>query len=189
MQVANNKLLTIPNLITLSRLPICLAGIAVYGYGTDVGGVALVALAGLTDMFDGKIARRTHSVSTFGIKADPVIDKLYMTAVSIFVFIISDNVPARITIGVLFLTEALIGLYSLYVHFMLIGGAKFRVVKAGKRAMALKMASFCLLAIATLLNGGLSIASLVVGIIFGVVGSGLSLIALRKYYQIQNLEV
>lgn len=39
--------------------------------------VVLMFLAGISDLLDGKLARRWHVVSTFGKLADPLMDKIY----------------------------------------------------------------------------------------------------------------
>ena len=83
----------LPNLLTLARLlltPVIVAGL--------VGGkcllpLALVAIAGVTDAFDGMLARRYGAVSQTGAYLDPIADKLLL--VSLYVsFGIAGIVPA-----------------------------------------------------------------------------------------------
>ena len=72
------------NALTLSRVPLIFGfmGCAVFAHrlsspGLAVAAVLLMFLAGISDLFDGKLARRWQVVSTFGKLADPLMDKVY----------------------------------------------------------------------------------------------------------------
>lgn len=70
-------ILTIPNGMSLFRL--CLIPLIIWlycGAKNYIAAVALIALSGLTDVLDGRIARRFNMVSDFGKVLDPVADKL-----------------------------------------------------------------------------------------------------------------
>lgn len=71
------KILTIPNLMSFFRLllvPVILW--AYLGLKNEALTFALLALSALTDMLDGRIARRFNMVSDLGKALDPVADKL-----------------------------------------------------------------------------------------------------------------
>lgn len=78
-------MLTLPNLLTLSRIltvPI-LVGLLWWpkwhvGYGV---GFVVYCLIGLTDYFDGYLARAHGTVSKLGIFLDPIADKIMVAAV------------------------------------------------------------------------------------------------------------
>jgi CDP-diacylglycerol--glycerol-3-phosphate 3-phosphatidyltransferase/cardiolipin synthase len=78
-------MLTLPNLLTLSRIvtvPL-LAGLLWWpewhtGYTI---GFAVYALMGVTDYFDGYLARAQGTVSKLGIFLDPIADKIMVAAV------------------------------------------------------------------------------------------------------------
>ncbi|WP_298169570.1 CDP-diacylglycerol--glycerol-3-phosphate 3-phosphatidyltransferase [Novosphingobium sp.] len=78
-------MLTLPNLLTLSRIvtvPL-LAGLLWWpewraGYAI---GFAVYALMGVTDYFDGYLARAQGTVSKLGIFLDPIADKIMVAAV------------------------------------------------------------------------------------------------------------
>ena len=78
-------MLTLPNLLTLSRivaLPL-LVGLLWWpqwaaGYGIAF---ALYVLMGITDYFDGYLARASGTVSRLGIFLDPIADKIMVAAV------------------------------------------------------------------------------------------------------------
>ena len=50
-------------------------------------GIAIFAIAGLTDLFDGKIARKYNQVTDLGKMLDPVADKLTQFAVAIILMV------------------------------------------------------------------------------------------------------
>ena len=78
-------MLTLPNLLTLSRIvtvPL-LAALLWWpnwqlGYGAAF---ALYCLMGLTDYFDGYVARSSGAVSKLGMFLDPIADKIMIAAV------------------------------------------------------------------------------------------------------------
>ena len=78
-------MLTLPNLLTLSRiLAMPLLGFLLWwpdwqlGYGLAF---ALYCLMGITDYFDGYLARSSGAVSRLGVFLDPIADKIMVAAV------------------------------------------------------------------------------------------------------------
>ena len=74
------EIFTIPNMLTLFRLVLIPVYVNIYMNATTsqeyyLAG-AILAVSCLTDLIDGKIARRFNMVSTVGIILDPVADKL-----------------------------------------------------------------------------------------------------------------
>jgi len=72
------------NALTFSRVPLIFAWaacavVAHFRASVSVAVVACVAmfLAGISDLYDGKLARRWQVVSTFGKLADPLMDKVF----------------------------------------------------------------------------------------------------------------
>ncbi len=81
---------TIPNVLSLIRIAILPVFIVLYIWSCNTGSDAmqyaafgLLALSGLTDCFDGWIARKFHQESEIGKLLDPVADKLTQVAVMI----------------------------------------------------------------------------------------------------------
>jgi cardiolipin synthase (CMP-forming) len=77
-----NRLLTIPNLLSLARL----AGVPLFLWlvlGPEADGWALVVLAvsGFTDYLDGELARRLNQTTKVGQYLDPIADRCYILAV------------------------------------------------------------------------------------------------------------
>ncbi|MHC1735477.1 MAG: CDP-alcohol phosphatidyltransferase family protein [Erysipelotrichaceae bacterium] len=77
---ALNKILTIPNFLSLFRLVLAFAFWYRYTNVTGANDVMLavfyLVLSGITDILDGKIARRFNMVSELGKILDPFADKI-----------------------------------------------------------------------------------------------------------------
>ena len=83
-----NRRSVIVNAITFARVPLILAWFGFAVAEEHLGGFALgflacaaMLLAGLTDAFDGALARRWGVVSTLGKMADPLMDKVFYVVV------------------------------------------------------------------------------------------------------------
>lgn len=80
-----HAMLTLPNLLTLSRIvavPLLVA--LLWWPGWKVGyaaGFAVYCLMALTDYFDGYVARARGTVSKLGVFLDPIADKVMVAAV------------------------------------------------------------------------------------------------------------
>ncbi|RZM35710.1 MAG: CDP-diacylglycerol--glycerol-3-phosphate 3-phosphatidyltransferase [Sphingomonas sp.] len=76
---------TLPNLLTLSRIvavPLLVAFLWWPGWAAGYGiAFALYCLMGVTDYFDGYLARANGAVSRLGIFLDPIADKIMVAAV------------------------------------------------------------------------------------------------------------
>lgn len=101
-----DRVLTIPNLISLCRL----AGIPVFVWlmldeAQVAAAVCLAVIAG-TDWIDGGLARRWHQVTTLGKILDPTIDRVLI--VTAFVAAIASGAMALWLGAVLLAREALV---------------------------------------------------------------------------------
>lgn len=76
MEKKAEKIWNLPNTLTLLRMALIPVYIAVYENGRYVEALAVFLVAGLTDLLDGRIARRYHLVTNFGKIMDPLADKL-----------------------------------------------------------------------------------------------------------------
>ncbi len=75
-------MVNIPNALTLLRA----LGVPAFLYlfliaDQPVAAFIVIAIGGLTDYLDGKLARALNQSTEFGAKFDPVVDRLYITAV------------------------------------------------------------------------------------------------------------
>jgi CDP-diacylglycerol--glycerol-3-phosphate 3-phosphatidyltransferase/cardiolipin synthase len=85
-------MLTLPNLLTLSRIvamPVMVLLLWRPGPGDYALAFLLYVLVGLTDYFDGYLARAQGAVSKLGIFLDPIADKIMVaTVIVMLVFIL-----------------------------------------------------------------------------------------------------
>jgi CDP-diacylglycerol--glycerol-3-phosphate 3-phosphatidyltransferase len=76
--VAAPSLLNVANALTVARLllvPACVAFLAAGGTGYRYLAFAAFAVASMTDLADGELARRRNLITDFGKIADPIADK------------------------------------------------------------------------------------------------------------------
>lgn len=88
-----DRVLTVPNILSFLRL----LGVPLFLWllldrQSDVWAVVVLAISGLTDLLDGRIARAWHQVSRLGQMLDPVADRLYILA-TIIGFALRDIIP------------------------------------------------------------------------------------------------
>jgi cardiolipin synthase len=109
--------LTIPNFLTLLRiLAVPIFAISVW-YGHLVVACVLFALAGITDMLDGFIARHLNQYSALGAFLDPMADKLLMTVAFLLLCIPGKHLMPTIPIWVVILAitrDVIIGLFAFW---------------------------------------------------------------------------
>ena len=93
-------MLSLPNLLTLSRIvTVPLLALLLWWPGWETGyllGFALYCLMGITDYFDGYLARAQGAVSRLGVFLDPIADKIMVAAV-ILMLVGTRHDPASIT--------------------------------------------------------------------------------------------
>lgn len=78
---------TIPNLLSVIRI-LLIPVFAVLFYREEYGWAILtLVLSGLSDFFDGKIARKFNQISALGKMLDPVADKLTQVTLAVLLFV------------------------------------------------------------------------------------------------------
>ena len=94
-------LLNIPNGLTALRA----LGVPVFLYlflvaEEPIASFVVIALGGITDYLDGKVARALNQTSDFGAKFDPTVDRLYIAAV-IIALAIKDYLPWSLVVAII----------------------------------------------------------------------------------------
>lgn len=120
------EIFTIPNLLSLFRLVLIPVYIVIYLNATElyqhIVAAAVLAVSCLTDMIDGKIARRYNMISTVGQILDPIADKATQFALTLC---LSLRYPSLRPVLVLFVVkesfQAIAGLINLRKRKMLPG--------------------------------------------------------------------
>ncbi len=79
--------LTIPNLISVIRILTIPVFAYLYYNDQKLIAVLVITVAALTDLIDGKIARKFNQVSALGKILDPVADKLSQLTIAVMLFI------------------------------------------------------------------------------------------------------
>ena len=94
-------ILNIPNALTALRA----LGVPVFLYlflvaEEPIASFVVIALGGITDYLDGKIARALKQTSEFGAKFDPTVDRLYIASV-IIALAIKDYLPWPLVVAII----------------------------------------------------------------------------------------
>lgn len=74
---------TIPNWLSFIRIALIPVFAVLFVQGHQLVAVIIMIIAALTDLFDGKIARKFNQVSNLGKLLDPIADKLSQMAIVI----------------------------------------------------------------------------------------------------------
>ena len=101
--------MNLPNKLTVLRMVLIpfvmffyLANFIPFGIG-KIAALIIFIIAALTDMLDGKIARKYNLVTNFGKFLDPIADKLLTSAV-LFMFIVGETPVLPNPYGVIIVT-------------------------------------------------------------------------------------
>lgn len=118
--------MNLPNKLTLLRIVLTpvFMGVLYWGFpGADYAALAIFIIASLTDLLDGKIARKYNLVTDFGKFADPLADKILVVAAMLW-FVEVGRMPAWALLVVLLREFSVSGL-------RMIASDKGRVIAAG----------------------------------------------------------
>ncbi len=83
--------LTIPNLLSLIRIALIPVFAVLFNDGNYLWAVIVLAISGLTDFFDGKIARKFNQISALGKLLDPIADKLSQITIAVVFYLTFSN--------------------------------------------------------------------------------------------------
>jgi cardiolipin synthase len=136
---ATNRVLTIPNVITVARLcciPVFLW--LLFGLDNQYAAAVLLGVLGMTDWVDGYVARRFGQVSELGKVLDPTADRL-LFIVCVGGIIVDGSAPLVFSILVV-VREVLVGVTL--VVLTLFGMKRFDVSWWGKAGTFGLMVSF-----------------------------------------------
>jgi cardiolipin synthase (CMP-forming) len=127
VQPLPDRIWTVPNALSMLRLlgvPLFLW--LVLGPHDDGWALLVLALSALTDYLDGKIARATGQLSSYGAILDPAADRAYIAA-AVIALAIRDIIPwwlvfvlvgREVVMGAVLLLMRMRGLGALPVHFV-----------------------------------------------------------------------
>jgi CDP-diacylglycerol--glycerol-3-phosphate 3-phosphatidyltransferase/cardiolipin synthase len=101
-------MLTLPNLLTLSRIvavPLLVFLLWRPGWADYAFAFALYVLMGLTDYFDGYVARAQGAVSKLGVFLDPIADKIMVAAVIVMLIVTDDITDSAVIAAIIILVR------------------------------------------------------------------------------------
>lgn len=136
--------MNLPNKLTLLRIILTPVFLAALYWGADYAALAIFIIASLTDLLDGKIARKYNLVTDFGKFADPLADKILVVAAMLW-FVECGRMPAWMVMIVITREFAVSGL-------RMIASDNGRVIAAGWSGK-LKTASTMVCIVVMLLMG------------------------------------
>jgi len=144
----------IPNILTFGRLVLTIVFLLMVLYSPDVGdkpafldtAFVIFVIAGLTDIFDGPVARKLGVASQFGRMLDPLVDKILVCGSFVCFAIIGEpllfGLPAPTLRLVHWSVAAVLILREGYVtglrHYYEARGVNFAAVASGKIKMLIQ---------------------------------------------------
>jgi len=174
-----NSVLTVPNALSVLRLvgvPIYLLLIEGERYGWAV---LVLVIAGATDYFDGKIARRFNQTSRLGELLDPAADRLYIVVILYSLWSL-DLLPAVVLILILG-RDVVLALLLLVMKRN--GLPPFKVTYLGKAATFNLLYAFPFLLLTTSENDSIASISFILGWAFSAWGVALYLYTGLSYFR------
>jgi len=173
-----DRVLTLPNLLSLIRL----LGVPLFlwlllGPHADGWAIVVLALSGLTDWADGKLARALGQSSKLGALLDPAADRLYIVA-TLIAFVLRDVVPLWVVV-VLLGRELVLGLTLLALRRA--GWPPLQVHYLGKAATFLLLYAFPMLLLA---DGDNPVASVAQPIAYALTVWGAALYVLAGVFYV-----
>ena len=161
-------MLNIPNALTFLRA----LGVPAFLYfflvvDKPVISFMIIAIGGLTDYLDGKIARALNQTSDFGAKFDPTVDRLYIAAV--LIAFAAENYLSRSLVIAILIRDFILLIMVIYQSFQKI--AFVEVSYLGKAATFNLLYAFPLLLLQEIEYIG--DLSYVIGWAFAIWGVGL----------------
>ncbi len=152
-QAGEDRIFTLPNLISLVRLALIPIFFIVYVFFDQIIlGSILFALAAATDWIDGQVARITHTVTKLGKVLDPFIDRLLLIFGVIAIFV-AGRLPLWIMLLV-FSRDIILGILAIWLKRKY--DRELTVSYVGKCATACMMVAFCMLLLNWPIVAGLS---------------------------------
>ncbi len=115
-QDSTNKILTVPNALTLVRF--ILVGVMAWFFmqGEPVIAMAIYITAAATDLVDGYIARKFNQISNVGKVFDPIADKLMTVTALVCMFLKGFLTPG--VLSVVIAKEALMVVGGVLIYFV-----------------------------------------------------------------------
>jgi CDP-diacylglycerol--glycerol-3-phosphate 3-phosphatidyltransferase/cardiolipin synthase len=157
-------LVSLPGLLSLVRAP--LAAAFPFAMGEPLAALAVLAAAGLSDVLDGWVARRSGRASFTGAILDPVMDKLFVATVAVSMIITGHlSFGAVVLLGARDLLELpLVAWLALDPKVLRDRTGRVRANALGKAVTVVQFATVLAALVATQWVEGLVLASAALGV-------------------------
>ena len=106
--------MNLPNKLTIARMcmvPLFMIALLINTPASRIAAAVIFALASLTDMLDGQIARKYNMITNFGKLMDPLADKV-LTAAAMICLVELGDLAAWIAVVIIFREYLITGLRS-----------------------------------------------------------------------------
>lgn len=176
--------MNIANKLTLLRILLIPVFIVVFYLGTGYWNYYAAALifigASVTDLFDGRLARKHNIVTNFGKLMDPIADKLLVSTALILLTAIGRIHPVLVII--------LIGREFIISGFRTLAAAEGKVIAADKLGKLKTVVQIVMIVVVLLWNGIFGDWLVIVGIVLIWASVVLSVISCADYF-LKNKEI
>jgi cardiolipin synthase len=154
MEEKKEKILNLPNLISLSRILLIPIFVYMVLNQRTAGAFWVFLIASSTDFLDGIAARTLNQKTKLGALLDPASDKLFMTVAFIVLTIPSFNspnvIPLWLTLGVIGRDVTIVG-GSFYLYLR-IGQKTFPPTLVGKASTVCQFTVLCVVLLLNMLS-------------------------------------
>lgn len=171
------QIITIPNILTFMRIILIIPFVIAFFNEEYITASLMLVMSGLSDCFDGLIARKLNQITALGKILDPIADKLTLLAVAICICFMT---PQVIPVMVLLVVKDVA---------MIIGG--IILIRAGKTPPAAKwygksgtLMFYISVCTIVFLKAVYTIENTILNIILMSLTSAMMIFALCKYYLI-----
>lgn len=106
--MAQPRFWNVPNILTLSRLVLAVVVFVLIDLDRFLGALVVFALAALTDALDGYVARRLGQATALGRQLDPLVDKLVISGMFVYLLAVPGSGLAAWMVTVIIARELLI---------------------------------------------------------------------------------
>mgnify|MGYP001215085705 CR=1 FL=1 len=113
LQTKKDKILTIANFISISRIILCIPLIIYLDSGNELCSFLIILLMILSDLLDGFVARLADEITNFGKLIDPLADKICFMVVCIYL-VFNKGIYLLIFFGLIVLRDIIIIIIGSY---------------------------------------------------------------------------
>jgi cardiolipin synthase (CMP-forming) len=135
------KVINVPNTLTVARIVIIPLFVTAVIYKRYPHALALFAVAALTDLLDGFLARATNQKTALGTFLDPLADKFLLVS-SFILFSVYGWIPLWLTITVI--SRDLIVVIGWLLIYLITHNAGIETIFLGKAAIALQLVTLAM---------------------------------------------